>query len=150
MIHYVARATEPIVLNDATQEGIFITDPYIVRKQPKSILCIPILSQGRLVGIIYLENNLAAGAFTPDRLEVLSLLSSQAAISIENAVLYKHLEEAKEELEDYSKTLEFKVEQRTQELQKRNQELEIANEQVREATRRKSQFLAGMSHELRT
>lgn len=150
IIHYAARTKEPVVLNDATREGLFIADSYIIRHQPKAILCSPILSQGRLVGIIYLENNLTTGAFTPDRLEVVKLLSAQAAISIENAGLYRSLEEAKEKEEDYSKALESKVEQRTQELQKRNQELEVANQQVQEASRRKSQFLAGMSHELRT
>jgi signal transduction histidine kinase len=93
---------------------------------------------------------LTTEAFTPDRLELVTLLSAQAAISIENADLYRSLEVSKEQLENYSKTLERKVEERTHELQSRNLALEIANEQVREANRRKSQFLAGMSHELRT
>jgi predicted ATPase/signal transduction histidine kinase len=150
IIHYVARTKEPLTLNDATQEDLFRTDPYITTKTPKSILCIPLLSQNRLLGLIYLENNLATGAFTPDRLEIVNLLSAQAAISIENADLYWSLEANKEQLENYSKTLERKVEQRTHELQDRNLALELANEQVREANRRKSQFLAGMSHELRT
>jgi predicted ATPase/signal transduction histidine kinase len=150
LVQYVARTKEPLTLADATQDGLFTNDPYVSRRRPKSILCTPLLSQGRIIGLIYLENNLATGAFTPARLEVVKLLASQAAISIENAALYRSLEEAKEKVEDYSKTLEFKVEERTLELQKRNYELEIANEHVREAARRKSQFLAGMSHELRT
>lgn len=108
IINYVARTQENVVLNDATQEGQFTRDPYIVITQPKSILCTPLLNQGKLSGILYLENNLATGAFTPERVEVLNILSSQAAISIENSRLYA--------------TLEQKVEERTQEL---SQTLEI-------------------------
>ncbi|HEY9728404.1 MAG TPA: ATP-binding protein, partial [Chroococcales cyanobacterium] len=86
--NYVARTKESIVLNDATHEGKFTNDPYIQAHQPKSILCAPLINQGKLVSIVYLENNLTTGAFTPDRLEVLKLLSSQAAISIDLAKLY--------------------------------------------------------------
>jgi len=116
IINYVIRTQENVVLNDATHEGQFTRDPYIVATQPKSILCTPLLNQGKLNGIVYLENNLTTGAFTPERLEVLKILSSQAAISIENSRLY-------EQLEDYNRTLEQKVEVRTQELQEKNQEL---------------------------
>jgi PAS domain S-box-containing protein len=86
--NYVARTQESVVLNDATHEGKFINDSYIQTHQPKSILCAPLIHQGKLVSIVYLENNLTTGAFTPDRLEVLKLLSSQAAISIDLAKLY--------------------------------------------------------------
>ncbi len=92
IINYVARTKEDIVLNDATKEGPFARDPYIVAEQPKSVLCAPLINQGRLTGILYLENNLTTAAFTEDRLTVLNLLSSQAAISIENARLYTNLE----------------------------------------------------------
>jgi len=88
LINYVTHTQESIVLNDAVHEGNFTSDPYIIKQQPKSVLCTPLLNQGKLVGILYLENNLTTGAFTPDRLEILNLLSSQAAISIENAKLY--------------------------------------------------------------
>jgi len=104
-----------VVLNNAAYEGQFTRDPYIVTVQPKSILCTPLLHQGKLSGILYLENNLTTGAFTPERVEVLKILSAQAAISIENSRLYA-------QLEDYSRTLEQKVERRTQEL---SQTLEI-------------------------
>jgi len=90
IVNYVARTRENVVLNNATQAGIFMQDPYIVQQQPKSILCAPLINQGRLTGIIYLENNLTTDAFTPARLEILNLLSAQAAISIENARLYTH------------------------------------------------------------
>src|SRR5262249_22058601 len=120
IVHYVERTRETVVLSDATQEDVFATDPYIIKEQPKSILCAPLVKQGKLSGILYLENNLTTGAFTSERLEVLNLLAAEAAISIENAQLYKNLEEANERLADHSKTLELKIEQRTQELQERN------------------------------
>ncbi|MDP8965980.1 MAG: PAS domain-containing protein, partial [Cyanobacteriota bacterium] len=88
LVNYVTHTLKSIVLSDAVHEGNFTSDPYIIEQQPKSVLCAPLLNQGKLVGILYLENNLTTGAFTPDRLEILNLLSSQAAISIENAQLY--------------------------------------------------------------
>lgn len=150
IVRYVERTKEQVVLNDATQENIFATDPYVIKEQPKSVLCAPLVKQGKLIGILYLENNLATGAFTPDRVEILNLLAAEAAISIENARLYRSLEEANRQLTDYGRTLEQKVEERTHAVEKKNRELEIVSLQVQEASRRKSQFLAGMSHQLRT
>ncbi len=143
LVNYVARINESVVLNNATQEGLFTSDPYIINHKPKSILCTPILHQGKLTGILYLENNLTIGAFTPDRLEVLQLLSSQAAISIENARLYFDLAEA-------NRTLETKVAERTLELQQEIIVRQLAEEAAGSANRAKSEFLANMSHELRT
>ncbi|MBP5972244.1 AAA family ATPase [Brasilonema sp. CT11] len=115
IVNYVARTQENVVLNNATEEEQFIRDPYIVATQPKSILCTPLLNQGKLSGILYLENNLTTDAFTSDRIEVLRILSAQAAISIENARLYG-------QLEDYNRNLEMRVEERTHEL---SQTLEV-------------------------
>ncbi|MBW4592974.1 MAG: AAA family ATPase [Brasilonema angustatum HA4187-MV1] len=115
IVNYVVRTQENVVLNNATEEKQFIRDPYVVATQPKSILCTPLLNQGKLSGILYLENNLATGAFTSDRIEVLRILSAQAAISIENARLYG-------QLEDYNRNLELRVEERTHEL---SQTLEV-------------------------
>jgi len=127
LLNYVVRTQESVVLNDASQEGIFTRDSYIVNAQPKSVLCMPIVYKGKLIGLLYLENNLTRSAFTPDRLEVLTAICSQAAISLENARLYANLSEAtdslkqaNEQLEDYSRTLEHKVEKRTQELKEKN------------------------------
>ncbi|AUT01498.1 serine/threonine protein kinase [Nostoc sp. CENA543] len=150
VINYVYHTQENIVLHDATNHDIFAKDEYIIKHQPKSILCTPIVNQGKLIGILYLENNLIAGAFTSERVEVLQLLSSQAAISLENARLYNSLEE-------YNRTLEIKVAHRTLELQEKNlllqkeiQERQKAEEVAASANRAKSEFLANMSHELRT
>ncbi|MGF1482228.1 MAG: AAA family ATPase [Cyanophyceae cyanobacterium] len=115
IVHYVARTHKNVVLNNATEAKQFSGDPYIVATHPKSILCTPLLHQDQLIGILYLENNLTSGAFTSDRVEVLKILSAQAAISIENARLYK-------QLAGYNRTLEQRVSERTQEL---SQTLEI-------------------------
>jgi PAS domain S-box-containing protein len=91
IIQYVIRTLNPVTLNDATREGAFINEPYIQQNQPQSIFCLPLLNQAKLVGVLYLENRLAARVFTPERSQVLQLLSTQAAIAIENANLYSEL-----------------------------------------------------------
>ncbi|BAY29088.1 serine/threonine kinase [Nostoc carneum NIES-2107] len=123
LINYVKRTKEYVVLNDATHEGRFINDPYITRHKPKSILCIPIIHQGQLIGLLYLKNNLTTNAFTSERLEVLKILSSQAAISLKNAQLYAEMT---------ALNLNLK-----QEIDKRQQ----AEEALRESERRLAQFL---------
>ena len=101
IVNYVARSLEAVVLDDATHEGPYTNDPYIIENQIASILCIPLLNQGNLHGILYLENNLTKGAFTADRIEVLQLLSSQAAISLSNARLYVALRESERNLAQF-------------------------------------------------
>ncbi|WP_293143825.1 MULTISPECIES: hybrid sensor histidine kinase/response regulator [unclassified Microcoleus] len=157
LINFVDRTQQDIVLNDATSDAIFHNDPYIVDRQPKSVLCAAIVYQGKLTAILYLENNLTTGAFTGDRLEVLKLLSSQAAIALENARLYTNLETANKQLAEYNFTLEAKVKERTQELHQKNsllsqeiKERQKAEAVARDASHAKSEFLANMSHELRT
>jgi PAS domain S-box-containing protein len=93
LINYVARTGERVILNNATREGRFTGDPYIVAQRPQSVLCLPLLNQGKLSGLLYLENRLTSGVFTPARIELLQLLSVQAAISLENARLYTGLAE---------------------------------------------------------
>jgi predicted ATPase/class 3 adenylate cyclase/GAF domain-containing protein/tRNA A-37 threonylcarbamoyl transferase component Bud32 len=110
IINYVARTQESVVLSDAIHEGKFTNDTYIQANQPKSILCVPLINQGKVVSIVYLENNLTTGAFTPERLEVLKLLSSQAAISIENAKLYTEVRENESRLAKLNQDLEQALE----------------------------------------
>ncbi|TAH17032.1 MAG: GAF domain-containing protein, partial [Oscillatoriales cyanobacterium] len=99
IVNYVARTQKDLVLNNAASDGLFTTDPYIVSSQPKSILCNPVIYQGQFTGILYLENNLAVGAFSPERLQVLKVLTSQVAIALENAKLYAKAQQKSQQLE---------------------------------------------------
>ena len=109
IINYVTRTRETVVKNDAAQQGKFINDPYIKANKTKSILCAPLINQGQLSGIVYLENNLTTGAFTPDRLEVIQLLSGQAAIAITNAKLYAEVRESERRLTQYLEAMPMGV-----------------------------------------
>ncbi|MEE8317777.1 MAG: GAF domain-containing sensor histidine kinase, partial [Candidatus Omnitrophota bacterium] len=129
IISYVWRTRETVVLNDAEKEGMFTDDDYVKRTQQKSILCMPIINQGRLIGMLYFENRLTSGVFTTGRLELLEILSSQVAASIENAFLYN--------------TLEQKVEERTLKLKEANKRLQVLDNT-------KTDFMSTVSHELRT
>ncbi|BAY62152.1 multi-sensor signal transduction histidine kinase [Calothrix brevissima NIES-22] len=99
LIYKVKHSQQTVVLLDVTADITFANDPYIIRQQPQSILCSPILYQGKLLGILYLENNLAKRAFTSDRIELLNLLCTQTAISLENARLYERSQESAQQLE---------------------------------------------------
>ncbi|QHG19619.1 AAA family ATPase [Nostoc sp. ATCC 53789] len=99
LIYKVLHDKQTAVIVDASADRTLANDPYIIRQQPKSILCSPILHQGKLLGILYLENNLATGTFTSDRVELLNLLCAQAAISLENARLYERSLEYSQQLE---------------------------------------------------
>ncbi|WP_437589412.1 AAA family ATPase [Sorangium sp. So ce1000] len=116
IISYVQRTLKSVLLDNAAGEARFSADPYIREKQPKSVICAPILRQGRLVGVLYLENNLSSGVFTKDRLDLLGILSSQVAISIENAKLYD--------------VLEKEVAARTDELRVSNEQLSAVNDRL--------------------
>ncbi|TAD94072.1 MAG: GAF domain-containing protein, partial [Oscillatoriales cyanobacterium] len=106
IVNYVARTQESVVLDDAVREGQFINDSYIQKHQPKSILCVPLINQSQIVSIVYLENNLTAGAFTPERVELLKVLSGQAAISIQNSKLYTEVRESEKMLAQLNKAYE--------------------------------------------
>ena len=93
IFNYVRRSKERVLLTDVAQKNPFSSDPYFVDHDPKSLLCLPILRQHVLIGLLYLENNLVTHAFAPERVAVLKLLASQAAISLENARLYTTLQE---------------------------------------------------------
>ncbi len=143
LINFVARTGERLVLHDASTHEQFARDPYIIAAGPHSVLSAPVLNQGRITAVLYAENNLTTGAFTPERLIVLESLASQAAISMQNAELYQRLEE-------YSRTLEEKVDQRTSQLALMTDEARRASHAAEGANQAKSDFLANMSHEIRT
>ena len=94
IVNYVRRTRDSVILDDASASSMFSADPYLVRNNPVSVMCLPILSQARLVGLLYLENNLVRGAFTADRIAVLEVLAAQAALSLENARIYEALRQA--------------------------------------------------------
>jgi PAS domain S-box-containing protein len=92
IVRYVVRTGEDVILDDATAANPFSADAYIVQHSARSIVCLPLVNQARLNGVLYLENNLTAHVFTSDRITVLKVLASQAAISLENTELYRNLE----------------------------------------------------------
>ncbi|KAA0695620.1 GAF domain-containing protein [Neorhizobium sp. P12A] len=92
VLGYAIRARQHVILEDAVADDVYSNDDYITRNRSKSILCMLIVRQTRVIGVLYLENNLTSGAFTQERLSVIDLLASQAAISLENAKLYKGLQ----------------------------------------------------------
>ncbi|WMJ79136.1 AAA family ATPase [Clostridium sp. MB40-C1] len=132
VINYVARTKKNVVLEDASKHNMFMHDSYILKNNIKSVLCSPIMNKGKFIGIIYLENNFSTDVFTKQRLNIVNMLSSQAAISIDNAYMYKTIKE-------FNEQLERKVEERTKSL----------NETMRYEELR-TEFFANISHELRT
>ncbi|MEG4960322.1 MULTISPECIES: AAA family ATPase [unclassified Microcoleus] len=101
LINYVKRTKETLVFDNVSTQTTFASDSYIIQQQPKSVLCTPILHQGKVMGILYIENNLTTGAFTRDRVAILNILCSQAAISLQNARLYQQSQEYAQKLEVY-------------------------------------------------
>jgi len=91
LVRYVMRTRDSVVLEDAASQNLFSADPYLVQHRARSILCVPLINQGNLIGVLYLENNLAPRVFAPARIAVLKLLASQAAMSLENSRLYRDL-----------------------------------------------------------
>jgi predicted ATPase/signal transduction histidine kinase len=125
VLNYVARTHSVLVVNDASADATYATDPYIASRRPRSVLCFPVVSQRELRCVLYFENSLTALAFDEVRIKVLEMLSSQVAISLENARLYDRLRQT-------------------------NESLANALAKAEESARLKSQFLANTSHELRT
>ncbi|RJP88634.1 MAG: PAS domain S-box protein [Desulfobacteraceae bacterium] len=110
IISYVKRTREPLVLDDARANGRFAGDPYVCRHSVRSILCLPLIRQQEVIGLIYLENNLTSNVFTPDRVEMITMLSTQAANCLENAIFFEKTiaaeKSAKKQREQYQKLVE--------------------------------------------
>jgi len=109
VINYVKRTQKTLVFDDVKTELIFASDPYMMQQEPKSILCTPILHQGKMMAILYLENNLTTGAFTGDRVALLNILCSQAAISLENARLYQESQQLYQQSQEDAQKLEQSI-----------------------------------------
>jgi predicted ATPase/GAF domain-containing protein/tRNA A-37 threonylcarbamoyl transferase component Bud32 len=112
VIHYVERMKENIIYDEGDTDPLFKNDPYIVAQHPKSLLCFPLQYKAKLMGIIYLENNLVAGTFTSHSLEILKILSAQISVSLENAKLYKDLDGQARKLKSVNKKLQRGIDHR--------------------------------------
>jgi predicted ATPase/signal transduction histidine kinase/ActR/RegA family two-component response regulator len=145
-VSYVGRTRKSLVLRDASEQEPWAHDPYIRARRPRSLLCAPLTRHGQLVGILYLENNLTSDAFTPARVEVVQMLASQAAISIENARLIDTLRVSKEDAERARED----AERAREDAERAREDAERAREDAERASRAKSEFLASVNHELRT
>ncbi|MEH2088322.1 trifunctional serine/threonine-protein kinase/ATP-binding protein/sensor histidine kinase, partial [Nostoc sp.] len=146
LIYKVKNNRQTAVLLDASADPTLANDPYIMRQQPKSILCSPILHQGKLMGILYLENNLVTGAFTSDRVELLNLLCAQAAISLENAQLYERSQNYAQQLEQSF----AESQQKSEDLQQALQDLQQAQLQMVQSEKMSAlgNLVAGVAHEM--
>jgi GAF domain-containing protein len=98
LLRYVIRTRQNVVLEEASSQSLFSEDPYVIQSRPRSVLCLPLVKQAKLMGLLYLEHTLAHSVFTAKRLALLELLASQAAISLEHAQLYADLAQLNAEL----------------------------------------------------
>ncbi len=137
LIQYVKNTEEVVVIDDLNTD-LPVIDEYLLEKQPKSLLCLPLLNQGNLIGILYLNNLSTSGVFTQERILTLNILCTQAAISLENARLYDNLEQ--------------KVQQRTKELSDTLEQLKTTQNKLVESEKMAAlgSLVAGVAHEINT
>ena len=133
MVNYVIRTGQPANLE---QFSVHLEDPYLTREKPQSLIAIPAVVSSRIIAVIYLEHRCIKNIFTANRRETVKLLSTQIAISLNNAIIYNQME--------------LRVRERTRELAAQNEALKIARKKADQANEAKSVFLNNMSHELRT
>ena len=120
LLRYVIRSQESLIVDDASSQTLFSQDPYVLQKQPRSVLCLPLIKRTDLIGALYLENNLATRVFTPKRLALLQLLTSQATISLDHARLYAEAKRAEELQAAMAREREIFAQQRVAQLAKAN------------------------------
>jgi predicted ATPase/GAF domain-containing protein len=137
VITYVARTREPVEISGGVNDPRFSADPYLLAQAPRSIFAVPLLHQGRLTGVLYLENDLSEAAFGRGRGELCELIAAQGAIAVENALLYAELEAMTSKLRAANERLERDVRDRTEALALANDRLveELAERARTEAER---------------
>lgn len=131
VVNYVVKTKENVILNNS-DNNIFVNDPYIKENKPESVLCVPIIYKNKLTGIIYLQNNITSNVFDNNKVKLVTLIGTQAAISIENAIMYKKIKE-----------INLGLEKDVQSSSK------LLNEAI-EHDKLKNEFFANLSHEFRT
>jgi predicted ATPase/signal transduction histidine kinase len=130
LLRYVIRSQESLILDDASGQTLFSQDPYVLQKRPRSVLCLPLIKRTDLMGALYLENNLAPRVFTPKRLALLQLLTSQATISLDHARLYAEAKRAEELQAAMARERETFAQQRLAQLAKANAALRDSLDQL--------------------
>ncbi|MBD2726220.1 AAA family ATPase [Nostoc sp. FACHB-892] len=160
LFNYVERTRKNLVLGDAVKDSRFAADAYVTTYQSKSILCLPLIHSGKFTGLLYLENNLISGAFTAERVNVLSLLIAQISIAIDNARLYTNLQAYSEQLEAKSQELEANNEalqasetrerEKAEQLEKSFHKLQQTQAHLVQTEKMSSlgQLVAGVAHEI--
>lgn len=125
IVNQAARNQESVIIEDVSKVAILKKDPYVIQNKPVSLMCVPIMWKGSLMGILYMENNRISGAFNRSRLEIMQVLTAQFVISYDNALLYENLRVSEGELRDHKYKLERIVEERTAALSRANFEIQM-------------------------